>query len=266
MKEWLTEWFNERFFSHELLGDKILNILIGIFGVLFVGGWICIILFVIFSSIYEKLGRFTVEYKMEVINDVLRNFFRYPLKLIPNSVDSFFFYNKEKLRLIKSIVTGLSLPTIAAVIWLVSSSSPINDYLLITNSKITKGYIVKFEEETDIIDSNDGRSSHLVYYFDYDYYFILPNGKTISTVGSKWGKLPGYLKNLKEPYQVEVEYLANNPQISQVKGMNNNVTTVFQWIRHEILFGTIVILFLSYLGFMNISHGIKDFRKNKILV
>ena len=269
----MKEWFNRRFFADEPLGDKILSILIGVFAILFVCGWAIFILWVMLHSFFDfvkwtkrkdGIPNYEFEDKIDSIEEKIGNFFKLPLKLIPDSVDSFFYNNKAKLNFYKSIVVGISIPIGAFLIWLVSSSSPVNDFLLITKSSTAKGHITKANEETDVVEENDGRTSHLVYYYDYDYNFSLPSGKVIETYGSEPGQLPDYLTNLKEPYQVEVEYLPNNPKVSRIKGMDSNNTSVLQWIRHRMIIQTIVFLLFCYWGFSIIRDGIKKYKLEKV--
>lgn len=271
----MKEWFNRMFFSVEPLGDKILSILIGIFAIVFVLGWAFVLLFFVLNSILDfvkwinrKLGysNYALEDKLDLISERMEKVVRSPLKLIPDSVDSFFYYNKMKLRFFKSIGIGISIPIIAILIWLVSSSSPINDFWLITKSTIAKGYIIKAEEGTEVVESNEGRSSEVVYFYDYEYRFTLPSGKTMNAYGSEAGELPENLMNLENPYQVEVEYLADNPKVARVKGMVGNDTTVLQWIRHRIIIQTIIFLLFCYWGYSIIRDGLKEYStvRNKV--
>jgi hypothetical protein len=268
----MKEWFNRAFFADEPLGDKILSILIGVFAILFVCGWAIVILWFILHSFFDFLKwtrkrdgipNYEFEDKIDSIEEKIGNVFKLPLKLIPNSIDTFFYSNKVKISFYKSVAVGISIPIAAFLIWLVSTSSPINDFLLITKSTTTKGYITTAKEETDVVEENDGRTSHLVYYYDYDYNFSLQSGKVIETFGSEPGQLPDYLTNLEEPYQVEVEYLASNPKISRVKGMNSNDTSILQWIRHRMVIQTVVFLFFCYWGYTIIRNGIKKYKLEK---
>ncbi len=268
----MKEWFNRTFFADEPLGDKILSILIGIFAIIFVCGWVIFIFWFILHSFFDFLKwtkrkdgfpNYEFEDKIDSIEEKIGNVFKFPLKLIPDSVDTFFYNNKAKLNLYKSVGIGISIPIIAFLIWLVSSSSPINDFLLITKSSTAKGNITKAKEGTDVVEENDGRTSRQVYFYDYDYSFSLPSGKVIETYGSEPGQLPDYLTNLEEPYKVEVEYLVNNPKVSRVKGMDSNDTSVLQWIRHRMIFQTIVFLLFCYWGFTIIRDGMKKYKTEK---
>ncbi len=265
----MKEWFNRTFFTDEPLGDKILSVLIGIFAILFVAGWAIFLLWFVLNSlldfikwIYRKLGysNYALEDKIDSIAEGIGKVFRLPLKLIPDSVDSFFYYKKVELRLIKSIMVGVSIPTIAILIWLVSSLSPIKDYLLITNSTTTTGTITKAEEFSDVAETNNGRTSEQYYFFVFDYSFVLPNGNKMESSGQEYGTLPDYLSELSSnPYQVEVEYLSDNPKENRIKGMDSNDNTILQWIRHKVVIGAIIILLCCYWGFSIIGNGFKEY-------
>lgn len=268
----MKEWFDRTFFADEPLGDKILSILVGIFAILFVCGWAIFMLWFILHSIFDfikwtsrKGGNTNYEFedKIDSIEESIGKVFKLPLKLIPDYVDTFFYNNKAKISFYRSIVVGISIPTVAFLIWFVSSSSPFSDFLLITKNTTAKGYITRAKEGTDVVETNEGRTSYLVYFYDYIYNFSLPSGKVIDTYGSEPGQLPDYLMNLEEPYQVEVEYLADNPKVSRIKGMNSNDTSVLQWIRHRMVIGTIVFLLFCYWGFTIIKDGKKKFKIEK---
>lgn len=271
----MKEWFNRMFLSDEPLGDKILSILIGIFAILFVCGWAILILWFVMHSIFDFLKwtrkkdgipDFDFEDKIDSIEEKIGNIFKLPLKLIPDSVDTFFYSNRSKVKLVKSILVGISIPIAAFLIWLVSSSSPINDFNLITKSSIAKGQITSAKEETDVVETNDGRTSEQIYFYDYDYNFVLPNGKIIAAWGSEPGEIPEHLIDMNEPFPVQVEYLADNPKVSRVKEMDSNDTTILQWIRHRMVIQTIIFLILCYWGYTFIRDGLKEYKSEKAKV
>lgn len=267
----MKEWFNNLFLTDEALGDKILNILFGIFIIIFISGWAILIFWFIFHLIIdflkwtrEKIGipNYRFIYKLISIEDKMENIFKLQLKIIPDSFN-LSLYNKAKVSFYKSIGIGISIPVIASIIWLVSSFSPINDFLLITKSNSAKGFITEAREETEVVEYNDGRSTNLVYYYNYNYNFLLPNGKEIKAFGSEPGTLPDYLRNLETPHQVIVEYLANNPKISRVKGMQSNYTSISQLIRHKMIIQIIVFLFFCYWGYTIVKNGWKKYKLEK---
>jgi hypothetical protein len=243
------------------------------FAIIFVGGWAIVILWFILHSILDfikwinrKLGNtnYNFEDKIDSIEGGIVKVLKLPLKLIPDSVDSFFYYNKEKVQLIKSIISGVSIPVIAAVIWLVSSSSPLNDLSLITKGKIAQGYITKAEEQSEEVSYNDDRSHGIRYYYTYEYNFAIPTGKRITSFGEEDGELPEYFIDLAfKPYAVDVEYLPNNPQICRVKEMESSDKTIWAWLRHRFSIGAIVMVFFIYLGFSTIKNGLKKYKSEK---
>src|ERR1019366_4062007 len=190
--------------------------------------------------------------------------FLIPSLLIPNSLRLFIYNNQLKFKLIRSFCFGLGIPTIAALIWLASSSSPINDYLLITNCTTAKGYITKSEQKSEVIEFNDGRSSGIRYYYFYEYRFTLPNGKIMKSGGYEDGDLPEYFTNLgTEPYQVVVEYLSDNPKVNRIKGMDSSDNTILEWLEHKIVLGAIIILLCCYWGYTIIKNGLKQYASTK---
>lgn len=271
----MKEWFNKIFLSEGPIGDKILGVLIGILAILFVGLWAIVILRFILQSIFDFIEwtnrksdniNYAFEDKINSIMYRIGEVLRLPLNLIPDSVGSFFYYNKTKLKYFKRIVVGISIPIIAVLIWLTSSFSPVYDFLLITKCKTANGYITKAKEGTEFVTTDDNRSSNLVYSFNYDYNFSLPNGKVIETHGIEPGQLPDYLMNLEEPHQVVVEYLACKPKVSRIKGMESNDTSVLQWIRHKMIIQTIIFLCFCYLGYSIVRNGVREYSsaRNKV--
>ena len=266
----MKEWFNRTFFADEPLGDKILSILIGVFAILFVCGWAIFILWFILHSLFDFLkwmkkkdgiSDHEFEDKIDSIEEKIGNVFKLPLKLIPDSVDTFFYNKKEKVRLIKSIALGISIPVVSSLIWLASSSSPLNELLLITKGKIAKGYITKVEEQSEEVSYNDDRSHGIRYYYTYEYSFKLPTGIKITSIDWENGDIPGKLSDLDtEPYQVDVEYLASNPNICRVKEMERSNKTIWAWLRHRFSIGAIVLIFLIYWGVSIIRNGIKKYK------
>lgn len=172
--------------------------------------------------------------------------------------------NKEKVNLIKSIALGISIPVIASIIWLLSSSSPLNELSLITKGKMVRGYITKVEEQSEEVSYNNDRSSGIRYYYTYEYNFKLPTGTKITSFGSEDGEIPEHLLDLNsDPYEVDVEYISSNPKISRVKEMESSNKTIWAWLRHRFALGAIVLIFLIFFGGSIISQGIKAYKVEK---
>lgn len=265
----MKEWLHRMLFNDEPLGDKVLNIIIVIFAFLFVFGWAWLILNFILTSIIDfvrwvlrKFGydSYDVDDKLYVIEEKIEKIFKFPYSLLPNISERFGFNNKLKFKLIKSIIIGLAIPATATTIWLASSTSPINDYMLITKSTTAKGYIIKAEEDSEEVSYNDDRSHGIRYYYNYDYYFTLPNGTKINSSGQEDGNLPEYLSDLNaSPYQIDVEYLSKNPKICRVKNMNSSDKTILAWLRHRVTIGAIIVLLFFSWGFTIIKSGVKEY-------
>jgi hypothetical protein len=264
----MNEWLHRMILTEEPLGEKIFHILIVIFAFLFVFFWVWMIINLVLNWIIDfikwvikKRGRYNsdVDYKIFLIEEKVEKIFQAPFKTNSDASTVLNSSNKRKLHLIKSIIIGLAIPIVGVWIWYAASDNPVNEYLLITKSKTTNGFITKADEQDDIVETNDGRSSEQVFYYYYEYKFLV-NGKAFISYGNEDGTLPDDLTNLAEKsFPIEVEYLPENPQISRVKGMPSGHTTVYEWLRYSVLMGVIVFLICSYFGFMSIRNGIKQY-------
>lgn len=176
-------------------------------------------------------------------------------------VDKFSPKNKIKINLIKSIIIGLAIPIVAVWLWYNSSNNnPTNEYLLITQSKTTEGFITNAGEREEEVEPDNGPSG-IKYSFSYDYTFRLPNGKIISAYGVEDGsRLPDDMHDLAiKPYKVEVQYLPDNPEVNRVKDFLWHNSTVYEWFRFNILLGVIILIVCSYFGYLIIKAGIKKY-------
>jgi hypothetical protein len=169
---------------------------------------------------------------------------------------------------LESVFFGFVVPIIGMFWWYYSSSeTPINEFQLITNSRIVKGYIYKVEEHSDVVDYNEGRSSALIIEYSYDYKFKLPNGIEYISDGMEMGSIPEHLSEVEQnPYPVEVEYLENNPRICRVKDMPSNRKTIFEFLRFTVLGGVLVLLVCSSFSYVLIKNAKKecDYGKYKL--
>lgn len=165
-----------------------------------------------------------------------------------------------KIVLIRSIFIGLTIPFVAVLLWYNSNdNNPINEYLLITQSRTTDGFITNAEEHEEDAEP-DNAPSGTKYSFSYNYTFTLPNGKMINSYGVEDGGLPEDMQEVNtEPYKVEVQYLAKNPEISRVKIFLWHNSTVYEWIRYNILLGLIILIACMYFGYLTIKAGIKKY-------
>jgi len=182
--------------------------------------------------------------------------------IISSIIDKFSSKNKIRFNFIKIIIIGLAIPIIAILCWYNAGDiNPIDEYLLITNSKTITGFITNAEEQEEYVETNDGRTGGMRYSFSYDYTFKLSEGKIFNSYGTvDWSDVPDDMRDLAtKHYKVEVQYLPNKPEISRVKNFLWHNTTVYEWLRYNILLGIIVLVFFSYFGFILIKGAKKDY-------
>lgn len=164
-------------------------------------------------------------------------------------------------RFVKSIFCGLAIPAIGMYAWFDSNVNPYNEYKLISNPSLINGQINKVEEYSEEVESNDSRQVDVVNYYYYEYTFELPGGKIISGSGNEVGNMPEYLKNIKNsPYPVVIEYVKDNPNINRVKGMKSHNRTIYEFLRYKILIGMIILIICSYMAYLVIKGGLKEYR------
>ena len=170
------------------------------------------------------------------------------------------FKNKMKFDLIRNIVIGLTIPIVGTWIWFNSSNQPFDEYLLITNSQTVKGFITEVEEQSEIVEYNDGRSADLLYFYYYKYNFTLPNGKIITNGGKENGTPPDYLVDVTiKPHPVEVEYLSDDPEINRLKGLPSRNKTIYEWLQHDVFIGVIILAGCSFFCILIIKNGVKEY-------
>jgi hypothetical protein len=268
----MKEWFNRMFCSQEQLGDKILSVVIGLFTiglVLYIFSALLFLLVNILLYILEFIERkyrfsfHTLEHILSLFAEWLIQVVRKPYKLIPGRNILYVFISKSRLESLWDIFIGISIPLVVALIWLFSKSGPVNDYLLITKSTSTNGQITKVELDFEEVETNDGRSVDVAYFYGYEYNFKLPSGKVIKGFGNESRDLANDILDQEVPFDVKIEYLAGDPQVSRVKGMASNDTTVLQWIRHRMIFQSFIFLFVCYLGYTSIRSGFKAYSDRK---
>ena len=202
-------------------------------------------------SIVETWVHFFIAYATILIVYLLINF-------IVNKLSA---KNKIKANLFKSMLIGLAIPIVSVCLWYNSNNNnPINEYLLITQSKTTNGLITHAEEREEEVDQDNGPSG-IKYSFSYDYTFTLANGRVINAYGVEDGsRLPGDMQDIAtKPYKVEVQYLPDDPEVNRVRDFLWNNSTVYEWFRFNILLGVIILIGCSYVGYLIIKAGVKKY-------
>ena len=164
--------------------------------------------------------------------------------------------------LIENLIIGLGILLLGFFIWYRIAGNPINEFRLIANGKIAKGYLTDAEEFSDIVEVYD-RKSEVVYDFFYKYYFTLPNGKIINDSTISGGRFPEYLSDLEnEPFPIEVEYLSVNPKINRVNNLHGQSKTIGEWLWRKVGFGGIFLIVCLSIGFIYLKNTLKDFNKD----
>lgn len=173
-------------------------------------------------------------------------------------------YNRIEVKFAKCVFEAVAIPIGGILLWLfLYSSKPINDFQLITGCSTTDGQITKASEEVaDVEVADNGRTSERDYY-DYNYTFKLPNGKIITSRGFEPGEVPVHFTDLNFPIRVQVEYIADNPSISRIKGMESNITTIMEWIRYRIGLHAVIFLLLCLYSYKALSVGLSEYKGGK---
>ncbi len=170
----------------------------------------------------------------------------------------------QKLNLAKSISFALVISL--GCIYLIYDSNSLekisNDYQLITQEKATiKGKIIEAEEFENVIESNDSRTVDIAYGYTYSYQFTLPSGVLIESEGGNYGELPAGKQLNDIPYEVDIEYLPENPQINRIKNLWSNNETLLELFRTEILLKLVVLLVCLYLSFISLKKSIRTYKE-----
>ena len=171
------------------------------------------------------------------------------------------------INLIKGCFIGLSLVVVAFLfIAYMMKSNPYYEFLLITKSETTHGFITHSEEFEDYAEQ-EGHSGRVFYNIYFDYTFTTKNGQIIKDHSSDASPESGYLSAANEkPIPIEVEYLPNKPKINRIKGMTGQGTSIGDFIWRRVGLGLLLLLGFSSIGFMIIKKAIKEFKieRNKL--
>ncbi len=185
------------------------------------------------------------------------------INFISNAIQEKLDVRKElKFQLVRGILFAISIPVIGLYLWYNYSETPLNEFRLITDSKIANGHLTNVESDSEYVETNDGRSGGMAYFYFYEYKFTLPTGQEYSSGGKEDGDIPEKLKTVaKEPFPVEVEYLENNPNVNRVKGMPSNTSTLYEFFRFTILKGLVVLSICLYISIKIIKSRLNTYRK-----
>lgn len=168
------------------------------------------------------------------------------------------------MKIIATLLLIIAIPTFLIGHWISSydGKRTIDEYLLITKDKlITNGQLTKAEEFENEIENNNKIKYVSGYTFEYTFY--LPNGERIVSNGGQYGSLPLKKSIVDIPYEVEVEYLKNNPRVNRIKGLWSNNETIYNWFVRNILSGFISLCIFLILGFLYAKYSYKEYITSK---
>lgn len=166
--------------------------------------------------------------------------------------------------LIKSILFGLVFP--AFFCWLTICDpkflNPIErDFRLILQKKIvTNGMITKAEGFEEFVEVSDTKSEY-VDGFEYSYEFFSLDGKKITSDGFTYLELPNNKEISQIPFQVNIEYLEENPEINRIAGLRENNQNLWDMLRKTLLLPLLLFIFCGYFTFKIIQRGLLKYKK-----
>jgi len=263
----MFNWIDKLFNGEESIGLNLFYLILYLFIFLFISGWVWLILNTIISSILDFIKniterRYGYDYdrnrKFENIEDKIEKIYQFPLNL-PSII-----YNKltdnipngklEKIKNLKGFVVWNIITIIIISLWY-TSYDPINDFKLITNSKVVNGYITESKQSSEIVEINDGRSTREEFTFTYNYEFVSEDGISYKSSEEVKGKEPEEFYDLESnPLQVNVNYLESNPKKSRVFKYTTDNISIYDFFRYTILIGLII---LTVWGFITYKYFIK---------
>lgn len=145
-------------------------------------------------------------------------------------------------------------------------TNAVDEFLILTQeTEFATGTVTDaaaFEQE---IEKEKGNHTEVVYAtgYEYSYHFVTPDGTLIEKKSGNYGELP-LSKALDDiPYEVEIEYLSTNPEISRISGLWSNNTTLLVWFKRNLLFKLIILGIGLYFSFLFMRAEVKNHQIEK---
>lgn len=172
--------------------------------------------------------------------------------------------NVNILILAKSILSGLAILIVFfwLTIWDSKFLNPIEkDFRLIVQKKIiTNGMITKAKWFEDVVESYNDRYVNVDGY-EYSYTFSSNKGESITTESGTYGELPNDKQFSQIPFQVNIEYLEENPKINRIIGLPENNKSLWDMLRNTLLLPLIFFIICCYFAFKIIESGVIKYKK-----
>ena len=145
----------------------------------------------------------------------------------------------EMKKELKSAATSaaLGIGWILGGLWLFFgiAGNPLDDFALIHRGQVAQGFIVETWEDADTGDEGGAQWSHSAVYE-----YRLPDGREFTQrTRTKSGRLKRELRDLSEPFPIEVEYLPDNPIVSRIKGSGSS--SLFDWLWRKVGLGLVLL-------------------------
>ena len=158
-------------------------------------------------------------------------------------------YTYTKILAFGLIVTGL------ACFWLYTAIGDAwQELMLMQHHETCSGFIVDVWEDVDEADSGED-----LWYSYATYTYSLTDGQQFTQTTGGRGRLKSEFGDLSEPYPIEVEYLADNPTVSRIKGEGPD--TILGWLRTEVGYLAFLPLLLLGIGLYLLWQEVSELRQ-----
>lgn len=154
-----------------------------------------------------------------------------------------------------TIVWGIFALLVAFWFWHYLVGNPFDDLALIRRGSVVSGFIVDTSGDAEMGDRGGTLWLHRVVYT-----YRLPDGREFTqSTKDRSGPLNEELRNLAQPYPVEIEYLPDNPSVSRLKGERSD--SVLDWLWRKAGLGGLLLMLFLRPGWVLLRNGFRDIRK-----
>lgn len=139
--------------------------------------------------------------------------------------------------------------------WHYLVGNPFDDLALIRRGHTVQGFIVNAWEDAESGDEGGTQWLHSAIYK-----YRLPDGREFTQrTKDKSGRLRTELRDLAQPFPVEVEYLPDNPEVSRIKG--DGSLHLFDWLWRKLGLGSLLLALFVAPGFKMLLSAVRDFMR-----
>jgi hypothetical protein len=228
--------------------------------------WIKNILFLTASSLIDciekyKEKKYGYDFEREIwyqnLKEKLEYYYQLPRNLASKSKIKIFNLLPEDIRRIysnnKELFNWFLGSVIIFSVWF-NYNDPFNDFMLVTKGVSVNGFITESEEESELVEYNDGRSFRQEHSYRYTYSYITKENNRYFSQEVVKGVQPQRFSYLDEsPLQVSVTYLETNPKYSRVFKYTDNNTSLFDWLKSTFLFLVLFQFVWAYFIYLSLK-------------